>query len=179
MDARQYFTPDALKDGTPVVVRAIRSSDRSAVLSAFKDLDRDSVFTRFFTYRKDLSDHDLHAITDVDFNRVVALVVTATPENGGALIGGGRYAGGVGADSSGSAELAFICSDAWRGRGVASLLMRHLVRIGHERGLLCFEAHVLPQNAPMLAVFRHSGLPMTADFDGHTIHVRLSLTRVT
>lgn len=175
IDARHYFVSDTLTDGTPVFVRAIRSDDRAAVLAAFEDLDRESVYTRFFTYKKALSAHDLRAITDVEFDRVVALIVMGTPENGGALIGGGRYAAGVGPDAGKSAELAFVCSEKWRGRGVASLLLRHLVRIGRERGLSWFEAHVLLQNRAMLAVFRRSGLPITTDIDGDTIHVSLSL----
>ena len=177
IDARHYFVSDVLTDGTPVIVRAIRSDDRSAVLSAFEDLDRESVYTRFFTYKNALSEHDLRAITDVEFDRVVALVVMCTPEKDGALIGGGRYAAGADPDASKSAELAFVCSEKWRRRGVASLLFRHLVRIGRERGLSRFEAHVLPQNAAMLAVFRRSGLPITTYIDGDTIHVSLSLAR--
>lgn len=176
IDAKHYFEAETLPDGTPVSVRAIRPDDQGTVLSAFNDLDRESVYTRFFIYKKSLSDDDLHAITDVDFDRVVALVVTGAADDGETLIGGGRYAVGDGADAGQNAELAFISSEEWRGRGVASLLLRHLVRIGRERGLSCFEAHVLQQNRPMLAVFRRSGLPMTTESDGDTVRVTLSLT---
>lgn len=176
IDARHYLSSDTLTDGTPVTVRAMRSDDQSAVLSAFKTLDRESVYTRFFTYKKDLSDQDLQAITDVDFDNVVALVVIGPPESKDTLIGGGRYASGVESGAGKIAELALICSKEWRGRGVASLLLKHLARIGRERGLLRFEAYVLPQNAPMLAVFRRSGLPMTSEMDGDVVHVTLSLT---
>lgn len=158
-DARHYFAADALADGTPVIVRAIRVSDRSAILSAFKGLDRESIYTRFFTYKKALSDQELHAITDVDFDRVVALVAIGPPEKGAPLIGGGRYAAAAGLDAGNSAELAFISGEEWRGRGVASLLLRHLARIARERGLTRFEAEVLAQNGSMLAVFRRSGPP--------------------
>ncbi|WP_171946498.1 GNAT family N-acetyltransferase [Hyphomicrobium sp. CS1GBMeth3] len=175
IDARNYLSSDTLTDGTPVTVRAIRADDRSAVISAFEDLDRESVYTRFLTYKKNLSEQDLHAITDVDFDRVVALVVIGPPESRDALIGGGRYAVGGESDADKSAELAFICSKEWRGRGDASLLLKHLVRIGRERGLARFEAYVLPQNAAMLAVFRRSGLPMTAEIDGDVVYVTLSL----
>ena len=179
IDAKHYFESETLTDGTPVNVRAIRLDDREMVLSAFNQLDRESIYTRFFVSKKSLSNDDLRAITDVDFDRVVALVVTGTAVDGETLVGGGRYAVGDDTDADRSAELAFISSEAWRGRGVASLLLRHLVRIGRERGLSRFEAYVLPQNRSMLAVFRRSGLPMTTESDGGTVHITLSLTGTT
>jgi len=175
IDAKHYFADDTLSDGTPVVVRAIRMDDRSAILAAFRGLDRESVYTRFFTYKKALTDQELHAITDVDFDSVVALVAIGPPEKGAPLIGGGRYAAAPGRDAATVAELAFVSAGEWRSRGVASLLLRHLVRIAREQGLTRFEAEVLAQNGAMLGVFRRSGLPMTTTVDGDTIHVSLAL----
>jgi RimJ/RimL family protein N-acetyltransferase len=176
IDARSYQAYETLGDGTPVAVRAISVADWDAVLAAFQQLSPESIYTRFFTQKKTLADDDLRRITDVDFDRVVALVVTASVGDEQTLIGGGRYATINDARAADRAEIAFVTNDAWRGRGVASLLLRHLVQIGRERGLSLFEAHVLPQNRPMLAVFRRSGLPMTTESDGGTVRVALSLT---
>ena len=172
IDPRIYQATESLKDGTPVLVRAIRHDDKAAILAAFKSLDPESVYTRFFTYKKGLSDAELGQITDVDFDRVVALVVTTLPGDGEKLIGGGRYF----CDAAGqSAELAFVTADDFHGRGIAGLLLRHLVRIGREQGLLQFTAEVLAQNRAMLAVFRRSGLPIKEHPEGHAMHIVLSL----
>ena len=56
IDAAKYRAIDKLKDGTPVVVRAIRPEDKDRILDAFQGLDRDSVYTRFFAYKKELTD---------------------------------------------------------------------------------------------------------------------------
>lgn len=171
-DLRAYQAPDRLKDGTPVVVRAIRHGDGPSVLAAFKRLDPEAIYTRFFAYKKELSDPELALITDVDFERVVALVVAAPDDGGETLIGGGRYF----ADPSGEiAELAFVTDDAYRGRGIASLLLRHLVTIAREKGALRFEADVLTHNRAMLTVFRRCGLPIKERSDGNTVHVTLQL----
>jgi RimJ/RimL family protein N-acetyltransferase len=172
IDARNYIAAEKLKDGTSVVIRAIRDDDRTGVLAAFKNLKRESVYTRFFTYKKGLTDEELRQISYVDFDRVVALVVTTSIEDGEKLIGGGRYYSDV---ALGSAELAFMTADDFHGRGIAGLLLRHLVRIGREQGVLRFEADVLTQNQAMLAVFRRSGLPIKERPDGSVIHVTLSL----
>lgn len=179
IDAKNYHVHDTLKNGRPVNVRAMRTDDWQGVLAAFQELDRESIYTRFFTFRKSLSDDELDRITNVDFDNVVALLVTAREGVEDRLLGGGRYATVAGADGHRSAEVAFLSDMHTRGQGVASLLLKHLAQIGRERGLSRFEASVLPQNQPMLAVFRHSGLPMMAENDGTTIHVILSLAKPT
>ena len=173
MNPQDYLAHETLKDGTPVTIRAIRRGDSSDILEAFKNLDRESVYRRFFSPKKELTESELKQLTDVDFNQVVALVVTKQGKDGEILIGGGRYA----ADDAGSAqaELAFMTDDNYRGLGIASLILRHLVRIAQEAGLSRFVAEVLAENQPMLAVFRRSGLPMRLKRDGSALHVTLSL----
>ena len=142
------------------------------LLTAFKNLDPESVYTRFFTYKRGLTEMELHELTEGDPDRVVALVVT-TPIGGvEKLIGGGRYCSDVALKS---AELAFMTDDAYRGRGIAGLVLQHLIRIGREHGVLTFEADVLAENQAMLAVFRRSGLPMKKRAEGNVVHLKLSL----
>jgi RimJ/RimL family protein N-acetyltransferase len=173
MDPRHYVASEALKDGTEVTVRAIHLDDAYALLKAFNDLDRESVYRRFFTPKKELTDDELTQLTDVDFSRVVALLVTKQTGEGEVLMGGGRYA----ADNrgSGKAELAFVTGGIYRGLGIASLILRHLVRIAQNSGVARFEADVLAENQQMLAVFRRSGLPMQLGRDGNVLHVTLAL----
>jgi hypothetical protein len=94
MDRRRYVASETLKDGTAVIVRAIRRADASNVLKAFHHLDRESVYRRFFSPKKELTAADLEQITDVDFGRIVGLVVVKETSEGEVLIGGGRYAVG-------------------------------------------------------------------------------------
>jgi GNAT superfamily N-acetyltransferase len=89
------------------------------------------------------------------------------------VIGDGRYV----ADKEGKperAELGFIIAEPYRGRGIATLLLRHLARIAHHAGLSAFEADVLAYNAPMLAVFEPGGLPISRSLSGP--HKDLSLS---
>ena len=72
MDPRNYTASETLKDGTPVTIRAIRHDDGNTIREAFKNLDRDSVYRRFFSPKKDLTEAELEQLTDVDFSQVVA-----------------------------------------------------------------------------------------------------------
>jgi RimJ/RimL family protein N-acetyltransferase len=175
MDARNYTASETLRDGTPVTVRAIRRDDSNRILTAFDRLDRESVYTRFFTYKKGLADAELRNLTDVNFDHVSALVVMTRTGDDETLIGGGRYCTEAKQHDSQSAELAFITDNNYRGLGVASLVLRHLILIGRNQGLLWLEADVLAQNQAMLAVFRGSGLAMKLRREGNVVHVTLSL----
>jgi RimJ/RimL family protein N-acetyltransferase len=173
MDPRNYNKSDTLKDGTAVTVRSIRAEDSKSVLEAFKGMDNESAYRRFFSPKKELSPAELKQLTDVDFSKVVALVVTTPSPKGELLIGGGRYA--VEGPAASEAEIAFVTSGDYRGLGIASLILRHLVRIARGASESRFEAEVLAENQPMLAVFRRSGLPMHLKRDGNIFHVTLSL----
>ncbi len=174
IDPSTYLAKETLKDGTEVTVRAIRREDSGSILESFKTLDREAIYRRFFSPKKELSDAELKQLTDVDFSRVVALVVTRGTSEGETLIGGARYAA-EGPETSRTAELAFVTGKDYRGRGIASLLLRHLTRLAQEAGVSRFEANVLADNHPMLVVFRSSGLPMRQRRDGSVIHVTLEL----
>jgi RimJ/RimL family protein N-acetyltransferase len=174
-DPRDYYAKETLKDGTPVTIRAIRKDDKERIHNAFRALDREAVYRRFFAPKPDLTDPELEQVTDVDFSQVVALVATVSRADGGEIvIGDGRYF----ADKEGKpqrAELGFLIAEPYRGRGIATLLLRHLALIAQQAGLSAFEADVLAYNAPMLAVFEHSGLPISLRHEGNIIHVTLSL----
>ena len=174
-DPRNYYAQETLKDGTPVTIRAIRKDDKESILDAFRALDREAVYRRFFSPKEDLTDAELEQVTDVDFRQVVALVATVSQADGEEIvIGDGRYAADKG-EKPERAELAFIIAEPYRGRGIASLLLRHLARIAQDADLSAFEADVLAYNAPMLAVFQRSGLPICRRREGDIIHVTLSL----
>jgi RimJ/RimL family protein N-acetyltransferase len=174
VDPRNYIAKEILGDGTEVIIRAIRPGDKTNLLEAFKELDRESVYRRFFSPKKELTEGELKQLTDVDFSSVIALIATTETSEGEALIAGGRYA----VDdprSPRSAELAFLTGKAHRGRGIASILLKHLTCLAKDAGLERFEADVLAQNQPMLAVFKRSGLAMQQKREGGVMHVTLAL----
>jgi GNAT superfamily N-acetyltransferase len=172
--SRDYLVRETLKDGEKVTVRAIRPDDAARILDAFGRLDRDSIYRRFFSPKKELSDAELKQLTEVDFKQVTALVVTTQAGDVEALLGGGRYAAEAGHPPQG-AELAFLTAADYRGRGIASLLLRHLALLAQAAGLSRFVADVLADNEPMLNVFRRSGLALTQGREGNVIHVTLAL----
>jgi RimJ/RimL family protein N-acetyltransferase len=173
--AREFSVSDVLKDGTRVTIRAIRPDDRTSFLEAFRLLEKDSIYTRFFSLRNDLSDAELDRAVNVDFVQKVALVVTTETVRGETIIAVGRYIASEAPNTERSAEVAFVVEEDYHGRGIASRLLAHLVALARGQNLKRFEADVLSQNSPMLAVFKRCGFPMRQRRDGGVVHLTLEL----
>jgi len=177
IDARHYRKEAAMKNGTAVVIRAIRPDDKQMLSDAFYELERESRYLRFFGFKDHISEGELKRATEVDFETEVALVVTLVVDGKEIIIGAGRYiALTASADSPPAAEVAFAVEEDYHGQGLAGKLFDNLAEIARSKGVSAFVAEVLPRNKPMIAVFERRGLPMTKKREDGLIHVSLDLT---
>jgi RimJ/RimL family protein N-acetyltransferase len=165
-----------LKDGVTVTIRAIRPDDKAGILEAFRNLQPESIYSRFFYQKKTLTGEELKSLTEVDFENEVALVVTTGGGDKETIIGVGRFAIVDAPGSRRSAELAFTVEEDFHGQGIAGCLLERLARLAREKGISQLEAEILAKNQAMIAVFARSGLPMKQSMSGGVVHVTLSLT---
>lgn len=70
---------------------------------------------------------------------------------------------------------AFTIEEDFQRQGLASRLLAALAGIARRHGIERFKAEGLAVNAPMLAVLRRGGLPITQHREGGAIHVTLDL----
>jgi GNAT superfamily N-acetyltransferase len=174
-DPRDFTCHETLRNGLAVTIRHLRAGDREKITKAVRQLDRESVYTRLFSYRSELTDAGLDRIMRVEPGHEVALVVTTGVGEDESVIGSGRYVVSNPEDEERAAEVAFVVEEDYQGLGIASRLLRHFAQIAREQGIATLEAEVLAGNKAMLSVFTHSGLPMTTSRDGGVVHVTLAL----
>ncbi len=174
-DSPSFVRSETLRNGLAVTIRELRADDREKIASAVRKLDRESVYTRLFSYRNELTEAGLDRIMKVDPAGDAALVVTVGDGPEEIIIASGRYMLSTASPGERTAEVAFAVEEDYQGLGIASRLLRHLADVGRERGIAALEADVLGENKSMLAVFARSGLPMRKRQDGGTVHVTLSL----
>jgi len=174
-DVRNYSAQETLKNGLQVTIRAIRPDDRESLLAALKELDERTVYLRFFGAKQEFSHRELTEATEVDFVRTVALVTCIQNGAGEKIIGAGRYIVFGDAEPPDMAEVAFMVEEDYHGLGIAGRILKHLVMIAKEKGIVEFHAEVLPENRGMLAVFSRSGFPVRQEFEDGIAHVTLSL----
>lgn len=167
--AAAYSVTERLRDGRSVVIRALKPEDRSAMQSAVGRVSARSLYRRFFGPKRGFTEAEVDFFVNVDFVKHVALVASVKENGKDTIVGGGRYI----VTEPGTAELAFAIVDKFQGQGIGSALLRHLVLIARESGLERLVAEVLPENAPMLAMFRKCGF--VAGRSGGAVHAVLDL----
>lgn len=174
MGAQLYTSQFTLKNGQTITLRSIRPDDRDRLRAAFRNLEPATIYTRFFTAKKELTDAELLALTDVDLDATVALVATIGEKDNETIVAGGRFAVFPHSEPK-AAEVAFTTEEDFQGLGLASLILRELAGIAREKGIRRFVAEVLPGNSAMLNVFRRSELVMKSRIEEGVTHVELSL----
>jgi len=177
-DLREYACVETLRNGLAVTIRALRADDRERIAKAIRQLDRESIYLRLFSYRTELTEAALDRVMRFDPEREVALVVTFGAGPDETVIGAGRYIVSGSGQGERLAEVAFMVEEDYHGFGIAGRVLKHLAGIARAKGIASFEADVLGGNTSMLRVFERSGLPMRKRNEGGTVHVTLSLQDV-
>jgi acyl-CoA synthetase (NDP forming)/GNAT superfamily N-acetyltransferase len=157
-----------LSDGATVHVRPIRPDDGERLVALHGRLSKQSQYFRFFSPKPRLTDKEVDRFVNVDFVDRAALVATL----GDDIIGVARYDRWPGRNE---AEVAFTVDDVHQGRGISTLLLEHLSAVARQRGITRFTAEVLPDNRPMLSVFRRAGFEMTSRYNEGVVDVAFDI----
>jgi RimJ/RimL family protein N-acetyltransferase len=170
---RDYFTVETLRNGVRVVVRALRPTDRDALLAAVRGMSDKSVYRRFFAFRREFSDSEVSRFVDVDFRDHVALVAVVDRGGDETIAAGARYV----TIAPGRAEVASAVTDEFQGQGLGKIMFRHLCTVAQQAGVSELVAEVLPENLPMLKVFERSGFPVVVKRSPDAVHVTIQVGR--
>ena len=174
-DPVRFARSARLKNGMPVLIRPIRHDDRERIVRAFRALDPQTIYTRFFSFKKELTEQDLARIDASDFVHAVALVATMPQGDDEVIIGGGAYTVVERPGAPRTAEVSFTIEEDYQGQGLATLFMTMLTAIARDRGVERFEAEVLAGNQAMLGVFLKSGLPLHRHTEDGVVFVVMDL----
>lgn len=156
-----------LRDDAPVLVRPITPGDKKLLQDAFHRLSPTSRYRRFMSAVTELSDSDLRRFTEIDYTNHMAWVAIDEAASGHPLLAVARYVRLP--HEPATAEVAVAVVDSHQGRGLGTLLLGVLGRSAAANGIRRFLAYVLPENAPMMQIFR--GLGATATFEGEVYRV--------
>jgi len=163
-----------LFDGSPVTIRPIRPQDAPMEQDFVTHLSPDSRYKRFMSTFQELPPGKLKYLTEIDYDRHLALVAVIQRDGQELEIGVARYV----ADPSGNGccEFAVAIDDAWQGSGVAGMLMLSLIDAAKARGLTSMEGFILAGNYKMLKFARQLGFALHRDVDDPgMVHAERSL----
>ena len=146
-----------LADGSTVEIRPAGLSDFDAVKAMHEAMSPDNTYLRFFNLSRLAAETEARRICrDPRPGHVALLALSA-----GEVVGCASYDALAGsADPGPVAEIAFAVADHMHHRGIATLLLEHLVSYARSHQITAFTAQTLAENTPMLKVFADAGLPV-------------------
>ncbi|MBT3218512.1 MAG: GNAT family N-acetyltransferase [Proteobacteria bacterium] len=146
-----YEEQATLSDGTVVVLRCVRPSDKPLLTEGLAHLSKESRYRRFLTDRDHLSGQELRYLTEIDGIDHFALGAVRTgdetPDSG---VGIARFVRLL--DEPTVAEAAIAVVDEEQRKGLGKILLSRLNKAALERGILCFRSDILADNEPMLSL---------------------------
>lgn len=167
-------------DGTKVDVRPIVPEDEALLHEAVAAMSERTVYFRFFSPIKRMSDALAHRLAVVDYNDRFALVAMAPRPLGGdaatpgkeRIVGVARYDRVPKADV---AEVAVAVIDEFQRRGLGGALLAILVRVARRHGIKTFTLIVLPENRQMLSLLQKMGWIHQAKLSGGMYEITFDL----
>lgn len=145
----------AIRDGATLRLRPIRPEDEPALQDLVRSMTPEDRRMRFFAPLRDLSHEFAARLTQIDYDREMALIAQAPGD--AAILGVARIA----ADPDNvRAEYAVAVRSDWKGRGLGYALMQAIIEVARRRGTQEIFGDVLAENRAMLAM--SAGLGFTA-----------------
>jgi acyl-CoA synthetase (NDP forming)/GNAT superfamily N-acetyltransferase len=131
----------------------------------------DNIYLRFFNFSRLAAETEARRICRNPGPGRAALLALS----GGEVVGVASY-DELG-EHSGRAEVAMAVVDHMHHRGIATLLLEHLVSLGRSRGITAFTAETLIENKAMLTVFADVGLPVQRRYADGVFELTFPLPR--
>ena len=164
-----------LAGGRRFLLRPVRPEDAPAFIRAFEKLTPEDVRMRFFAPMKDLSPAMAARLTQIDYEREMALVLSepGRQSDTAEIFGVVR----VSADPDNeAAEFAIIVRSDMKEHGLGSFLMRRIINYARARGLTRLYGDVLRENEAMLKLCHAFGFALhTLPEEPAIFEVRLEL----
>jgi len=149
-----------MRDGRRVLVRPIMPEDAELEQEFVRRLSPETRYYRFMSALRELPPQLLAKLTQIDYDRELALLATMQHEGHEEEVGVCRYA--VNADGR-SCEFAIVVGDDFRGTGLAGQLMDILIQTAQLRGLREMKGLFLANNDRMIRFAQKIGFSLSID----------------
>ena len=158
-------SPWQLPNGMDVTIRPIRPEDAQITQTFVRGLSEEAKHFRFMDAVQELSPAMLARLTQIDYDREMALLMVTEIDGQEVEMGVARYATDA---TLSTAEFALVVDDRWQHQGIAHKLMNVLMDVARAKGVKVFEGEVLKSNRKMLHLVEGLGFRVEAhpDDDG-------------
>jgi acetyltransferase len=159
----QYESREVTQDGVDIFLRPIKPEDATLLLNLFDSMSQRSRYYRFFTPKKTLSRGMLIRLTQVDYDRQIALVALRREDGKERMVGVARV---ISDPDRQRAEFSVAVGDPWQGKGIGKKLLERSLEVARDYGIRKVQGQVLAENKEMLGLGRELGFEMNRNQDG-------------
>jgi acetyltransferase len=151
-----------LADGTDVTIRPIRPEDAEIEQEFVINLSAESKYFRFMQSLDQLTPLMLARLTQIDYDREMALIAVVKDAQTGQsrILGVVRY---ISNPDRQSCEFALTVADKMQRQGIGRVLMQRLMSVARDRGIEIMEGEVLSNNSKMLQLCEKLGFRLVHD----------------
>ncbi len=169
-DGYDYREHVILKNGEGVLFRLATEKDFPLIKNFMNSVSKKSLRMRFMASINEISDSTIEAMCKGTLKETACMLAIVKENGKEKIIGLGNY---IATGNGRVAEVSFLIGDEYQGRGISSLLLERLAGIAMANGFTEFEAEVLPENSPMIHVFKNSGLKYHQVWGWDSVHIEL------
>jgi acetyltransferase len=159
--------------GVSLTVRPIRPEDELAHSAFVAAMTPEDLRLRFFGSVRSFDHSQLARMTQIDYDREMALIATGASENGVQETLGVVRA--VADPDNETAEFAVAVRSDQKGRRLGALLLGRIIAYSQARGTRWLVGEALRENTPMISLARRSGFTVTKTEDPGVVGFRLRL----
>ncbi|PRY05879.1 GNAT family N-acetyltransferase [Paraburkholderia sp. BL25I1N1] len=162
--------------GVRVTVRPIRPEDEAAHHDFVEAMTPEDLRLRFFGAVGSFDHSQLARMTQIDYDREMALIATVQSDEGFTRTLGVVRA--VADPDNETAEFAVAVRSDQKGRRLGQLLMDRIIKYARARGIHWLVGEALRENAPMIGLAKASGFTITRTEDPGVVGFRMALDEV-
>jgi acyl-CoA hydrolase/GNAT superfamily N-acetyltransferase len=141
-------------DDGSILYRPVKQTDERRLKEFFHALPQQTHYVRFISAMRVFPQRNLQDLLNTDYEKEMTVVGVIGAVGSERVIALGRY---ILDEETNIAEVDFAVRQEWQGKGVATYLLNHLVKIAQAKQIAGFVAYVDPTNLAAAAVFHNTG----------------------
>jgi len=160
-------------NGQRLTIRPIRPEDEDQHRELIESVSPDDLRLRFFSAVRSFDHTQLARMTQIDYDREMALIATVEGEDGKPRTLGVVRA--VADPDNETADFAILVRSDLKGHGLGRMLMERIIAHLRSRGTHWLVGEALRENTPMIGLARSCGLAVTPSEDPGVVDFRMPL----
>lgn len=174
-DIEKFKMTVFLKDGSPLLLRAIRRDDEDKLIALVSRLSPRTSYLRYHHVLTELTRERAQRFATVDYDNTFALVATIGDGAEEKIVAVARY---YRLPRQDRAEVTIVVEDAYQGRGIGAHLIEQLAETARQRNIRALEMEVLAENENMFRLVKDTGFQVAEQVGQGVYRMTLDVTPI-